>query len=70
LTDHAIQHFNHHKFLNIYSVEPAVVIQTKDTVSDIVDGTGGKQDEWLVDSALERVAHYEKLHRERSRRTQ
>ncbi|KDN39557.1 hypothetical protein RSAG8_08713, partial [Rhizoctonia solani AG-8 WAC10335] len=63
--DHAIQHFNHHKILNIYSVEPAVVIQTKDTVSDIVDGTGGAQTEWLADSALQRVAYYEKLHRQR-----
>ncbi|CAE6429323.1 unnamed protein product [Rhizoctonia solani] len=62
--DHAVQHFNHHKILNIYSVEPAVVIQTKDTVSDIVDGTGGAQTEWLADSALQRVAYYEKLRRQ------
>lgn len=61
--DHAVQHFNHHKILNIYSIEPAVVIQTKDTVSDIVDGTGGAQDEWLADSTMERVALYEKLKR-------
>ncbi|KAG8691403.1 hypothetical protein FRC09_011634, partial [Ceratobasidium sp. 395] len=42
-------------------VEPPVVIQTKDTLSDIVSGTGGEQDEWLADSAMERVAYYEKL---------
>ncbi|KAG9127376.1 hypothetical protein FRC07_014540 [Ceratobasidium sp. 392] len=59
--DHAFQHFNWHKILNVYSVEPAVVIQTKDTLSDIVSGTGGEQDEWLADSAMERVAYYEKL---------
>ncbi|CAE6521977.1 unnamed protein product [Rhizoctonia solani] len=63
--DHAIQHFNHHKILNIYSVEPAVVIQTKNTVSDIVDGTGGVQTEWLADSALQRVVYLEKLKRQR-----
>ena len=62
--DHAVQHFNFHKILNIYSIEPAVVIQTKDTVSDIVDGMGGMQDEWLADSAMERVAFYEKLKRD------
>jgi hypothetical protein len=45
----------------VYSIEPAVVIQTKDTISDIVSGTGGSQDEWLVDSAMERLAYYEKL---------
>ena len=61
--DHAMQHFNFHKILNVYSIEPAVVIQTKGTVSDIVDGTGGAQDEWLTDSAMERVAFYEKLKR-------
>ncbi|CCO26711.1 hypothetical protein BN14_00742 [Rhizoctonia solani AG-1 IB] len=46
-------------------VEPAVVIQTKDTVSDIVSGTGGAQTEWLADSALQRVAYYEKLRQQR-----
>ncbi|QRV90908.1 glycosyltransferase family 25 protein [Ceratobasidium sp. AG-Ba] len=59
--DHAFQHFNWHKILEVYSVEPPVVIQTKDTLSDIVSGTGGKQTEWLADSAMERVAAYEKL---------
>ncbi|KAG9104423.1 hypothetical protein FRC06_002658 [Ceratobasidium sp. 370] len=59
--DHAFQHFNWHKILNVYSIEPAVVIQTKDTLSDIVSGTGGEQDEWLADSAMARVAYYEKL---------
>ncbi|KAF8707596.1 hypothetical protein RHS03_04228, partial [Rhizoctonia solani] len=68
--DHAVQHFNHHKILNIYSVEPAVVIQTKDTVSDIVDGTGGSQTEWLADSALQRVAYYEKLLRQQQKHQQ
>ncbi|KAJ1311656.1 hypothetical protein OPQ81_010131 [Rhizoctonia solani] len=67
--DHAIQHFNHHKILNIYSVEPAVVIQTKDTVSDIVDGTGGAQTEWLADSALQRVAYFQKLQRQREQQS-
>ncbi|KAF8761899.1 hypothetical protein RHS01_01025 [Rhizoctonia solani] len=67
--DHAVQHFNHHKILNIYSVEPAVVIQTKDTVSDIVDGTGGST-EWLADSALQRVAYYEKLLRQQQKHQQ
>lgn len=54
-TDHTFIHLGYHELIKIYSVLPAVVLQTKDNPSDIVPGTGGLKTEFLVDSVLERV---------------
>lgn len=40
----------------MYSVYPQVVIQAKNTMSDISPGAGSPEDAELVDSALERIA--------------
>jgi hypothetical protein len=54
--DHTFIHLGYHDLIKIFSVLPAVVLQTKDNPSDIDGGTGGLKTEWLVDSVLERVA--------------
>ncbi|CAE6398845.1 unnamed protein product [Rhizoctonia solani] len=58
--DHTFIHLGYHELIKIYSVLPAVVLQTKDNPSDIVAGTGGLKTEFLVDSVLERVRLLEK----------
>jgi hypothetical protein len=57
--DHTFIHLGYHDLIKIFSVLPAVVLQTKDNPSDIDGGTGGLKTEWLVDSVLERVALWE-----------
>ncbi|ELU40039.1 glycosyltransferase family 25 domain-containing protein [Rhizoctonia solani AG-1 IA] len=58
--DHTFIHLGYHELIKIYSVLPAVVLQTKDNPSDIVAGTGGLKTEFLVDSVLERIKMVEK----------
>ncbi|CAE6441309.1 unnamed protein product [Rhizoctonia solani] len=58
--DHTFIHLGYHELIKIYSVLPAIVLQTKDNPSDIDGGTGGLKTEFLVDSALERVQLLEK----------
>ncbi|CAE6373792.1 unnamed protein product [Rhizoctonia solani] len=58
--DHTFIHLGFHELIKIYSVLPAVVLQTKDNPSDIVGGTGGLKTEFLVDSVLERVQMLDK----------
>lgn len=58
--DHTFIHLGYHELINIFSVLPAIVLQTKDNPSDIDGGTGGLKTEWLVDSAMERVQLLEK----------
>ncbi|CAE7151322.1 unnamed protein product [Rhizoctonia solani] len=58
--DHTFIHLGYHELIKIYSVLPAIVLQTKDNPSDIVPGTGGLKTEFLVDSVLERVQLLEK----------
>lgn len=59
--DGAINHLNFHKLLTLYSVEPPVVVQTRTTLSDIFDGFGSAKDQWLDDSAVDRLAMYDRL---------
>jgi hypothetical protein len=59
-SDHTFIHLGFHELIKIYSVLPAVVLQTKDNPSDIVGGTGGLKTEFLVDSVLERVQMLDK----------
>lgn len=58
--DHAYKDLIQMHFLKSISVYPAVAIQTKAGISDIVGGieTGWKSKEGLVDSTLERVEMY------------
>ncbi|CAE6528286.1 unnamed protein product [Rhizoctonia solani] len=58
--DHTFIHLGYHELIKIYSVLPAIVLQTKDNPSDIVGGTGGLKTEFLVDSVLDRVKLLEK----------
>jgi len=58
--DHTFIHLGYHELINIFSVLPAIVLQTKDNPSDIDGGTGGLKTEWLVDSVMERVQLLEK----------
>ena len=38
--------------LRAYSVVPSVVVQTKDTPSDVLPGCGSEQTQWLVNGVL------------------
>ncbi|CAE6518722.1 unnamed protein product [Rhizoctonia solani] len=58
--DHTFIHLGNFELIKIYSVLPAVVLQTKDNPSDITAGTGGLKTEFLVDSVLERIKLLEK----------
>ncbi|KAF7971859.1 hypothetical protein HWV62_19804 [Athelia sp. TMB] len=57
--DHAYTHLKWNGMLNQFSMYPAVVVQSKTTMSDIGDGTGPDEDFFLMDSALARVHAWE-----------
>lgn len=55
--DHAVNHLSMSGRLKVFSVNPPVVIQPKDLASDLVHrGFKPIREQWLSDSALERVA--------------
>lgn len=57
--DHAYAYLHGEGMLGQFSMYPAVVVQSKRTMSDIGDGTGPQEDFFLMDSALARVRAWE-----------
>ncbi|KAJ6498565.1 hypothetical protein C8R47DRAFT_1009721 [Mycena vitilis] len=59
--DHAYKFLNADPMFRQFSVYPAVVVQSKSSISDIGAGTGPNEDFYLVDSTLSRISAHEKM---------
>lgn len=54
--ENLMRHLIETQAIESYSITPSLVMQTRDSPSDLVDGTGSTWKESLQDSTLDRVA--------------